>query len=793
MVLRIGGSIVTALKLGTADVTKVYLGTALIDLGQAPADTTAPTITSAATATVAEGAAFSRTLTANEVVTWSKVGGADAALFTLTGSVLSLAARDFEAPADGGANNSYAVTVRATDAAGNSSDQTITVTVANVLEVTLAALSLSAATIAEKASSGTVVGSITGAASGSIVTLVDDAGGRFAKSGSIIVAGLVATDYETATTHNITLRETHPDASNAPRDTVIAIAVTDVAEGGSTIPPADWRMPATATTSSGLSGSLSALNTAQAGPASKTRPTVTIGSAATEYVEWTVGETGTALLSFLPDVGLGTITVTKNGVDLGFSPSFPAGSAATSRRQFVRTSVNTGDVLRLTCAANGFARVLAPLLHKIPASGAYDAHLMFGASREEAQTSLAVETAIVAAYPARDPVIFNYSLSGANSAELAALVPALVSAYSGSAHFCEIGSIIGNDVSGGRPYDSSELAALNTNGDAILNPIKAAFRVGFSNTSFRHYTGTVLPTNQSAGSAPYNDAVIHPKILEHAPECYDATYLRARNDEYLAVLYSRASLASDGVHEAYAEARANWLSYWFGYVYSGAWPTAKVVTIVELAEAAKTPTAVNEAQYAVDALVSSAGKTALQARINAIPVSTLKTAQVGYGTSTPVAGWNKTAGATATGLLLADLLDPAGASTGWALTSTDAGNFNSTSAGAGSTHPRFPNAIGLTYISDTVGSLVQTIGGLDDTKTYNIIVFGSRSGTGTRNVDYSVNGGAIQTVNVLGNTTTALTFPNVAPSGGNIAITAGRGSGNTTGVYINGVIVEQNA
>jgi hypothetical protein len=92
-------------------------------------DTTPPTITSSATQSVVENTAFSMTLTASEAVTWSKVGGADQALFTLTGPTLSMTAKDFEAPIDSDGNNTYVVTVRATDAANLTADQTVTVTV----------------------------------------------------------------------------------------------------------------------------------------------------------------------------------------------------------------------------------------------------------------------------------------------------------------------------------------------------------------------------------------------------------------------------------------------------------------------------------------------------------------------------------------------------------------------------------------------------------------------------------------------------------------------------------------
>jgi ribosomal protein S11 len=96
-------------------------------------DEVAPTITSSASVDATDDATLSHALTANETVTWSIIGGADAAQFEISGSTLRWASngtRDYEAPADADANNAYIVQVRATDTASNTSDQTITVTVA---------------------------------------------------------------------------------------------------------------------------------------------------------------------------------------------------------------------------------------------------------------------------------------------------------------------------------------------------------------------------------------------------------------------------------------------------------------------------------------------------------------------------------------------------------------------------------------------------------------------------------------------------------------------------------------
>lgn len=95
-------------------------------------DDTAPTITSSASVNADDDAQLAHSLTANETVTWSIVGGADQAQFEISGSTLrwsSNGTRDFQAPADAGGNNVYNVTVRATDTSSNTTDQAIAVTV----------------------------------------------------------------------------------------------------------------------------------------------------------------------------------------------------------------------------------------------------------------------------------------------------------------------------------------------------------------------------------------------------------------------------------------------------------------------------------------------------------------------------------------------------------------------------------------------------------------------------------------------------------------------------------------
>ena len=95
-------------------------------------DTTPPNITSGSSPSVREGVKLAHTLTSNETVTWSIVGGDDAARFELSGATLRWAGdgvKSFTAPNDIDANNTYYVVVRATDAAGNATNPAIIVTV----------------------------------------------------------------------------------------------------------------------------------------------------------------------------------------------------------------------------------------------------------------------------------------------------------------------------------------------------------------------------------------------------------------------------------------------------------------------------------------------------------------------------------------------------------------------------------------------------------------------------------------------------------------------------------------
>jgi hypothetical protein len=138
--------------------------------------------------------------------------GIDGAEIQVGGTAL-----DYEA----GTSHNFTVSVSGLDPAIE--PRTFTVAVTNVLEVSLSALTLSVSTIADDALVGDVVGALVSTTSGSTLSLVDDSGGRYALDGLNIEVNAALGVGSDA----ITVRETHPDGSNSPRDTVLGITVTE--------------------------------------------------------------------------------------------------------------------------------------------------------------------------------------------------------------------------------------------------------------------------------------------------------------------------------------------------------------------------------------------------------------------------------------------------------------------------------------------------------------------------------------------------------------------------------------
>ena len=137
---------------------------------------------------------------------------------------------------------SHNITVRATSSDGSFNTAMMTINVNDVDEFDVGPVTDSDAaanTVAENATVGTAVG-ITALAtdadatnSAITYTLDDDAGGRFAIDGSTgVVTVNAALDYETATSHNITVRATSLDGSFSTQS--FTVSVSDINESGVT-------------------------------------------------------------------------------------------------------------------------------------------------------------------------------------------------------------------------------------------------------------------------------------------------------------------------------------------------------------------------------------------------------------------------------------------------------------------------------------------------------------------------------------------------------------------------------
>ena len=127
--------------------------------------------------------------------------------------------------------------MRTTDAGGLTFDKVLTITVTDVNETIANSnptdIVLANSAIAENSSNGTVIGNLSSAdpdvGDTHSYSLIDNASGRFAISGNtLVVANGALLDFETATSHNITVRTT--DAGGLTFDEAFTIAVANANE-----------------------------------------------------------------------------------------------------------------------------------------------------------------------------------------------------------------------------------------------------------------------------------------------------------------------------------------------------------------------------------------------------------------------------------------------------------------------------------------------------------------------------------------------------------------------------------
>ncbi len=107
------------------------------------------------------------TFIADKTVTWSINGGLDQSRFSInsvTGALTFINSPDFENPSDSNLNNTYIVTIRATDSSGLTSTQTLTVTILDVVETGTGTNrpDITGAKVTTSSATGLDAGSITG-------------------------------------------------------------------------------------------------------------------------------------------------------------------------------------------------------------------------------------------------------------------------------------------------------------------------------------------------------------------------------------------------------------------------------------------------------------------------------------------------------------------------------------------------------------------------------------------------------------------------------------------------------
>jgi subtilisin-like proprotein convertase family protein len=107
------------------------------------------------------------TFIADKTVTWSINGGLDQSRFSInavTGALTFINNPDFENPSDSDLNNTYIVTIRATDSSGLAANQTLTVTILDVVETGTGTNrpDVTGAKVTTSSATGLDAGSITG-------------------------------------------------------------------------------------------------------------------------------------------------------------------------------------------------------------------------------------------------------------------------------------------------------------------------------------------------------------------------------------------------------------------------------------------------------------------------------------------------------------------------------------------------------------------------------------------------------------------------------------------------------
>jgi len=574
-------------------------------------------------------------------------------------------------------------------------------------------------------------------------------------------------------------------------------------------PVASWRVPVLAAYDS-LGDSVLVAALVAAG-SDKSRPSYPIAATATRTVAWKLGAVAApgGLLSFVFEGASATVSAAysddstdgSNGTWTAISYSLVSPTAFyTGRRQpILLPAAASGRWVRLVINNPAASTVYSvyPLINQLQASKVRnDAQLIIGASQTtNGFLSLVYENAIRAAFPTSDPVVFNYGEAGETASGILANCAPAISAFSSFVSRVYLDNLIGNDITNAQPISDDSPTSLTTMRN-LVDQIVAAFsgwNIFTSDITFREYIG-VTPSAPDNGSLPYNQQIMWPAILADNPDCFDKALGVSRINLYSWALYNRNWLQDQIHYSNYTTYREELVRTMEGRVRNSRWPDSYALMMVNRLENERLYHLKREAGYAVSSLPASSTKTALQARVDAVTSLLPSRMKISHGpdANAPPAPWTNTA-RTTVGAAITDIITEDGFKTSYVWNISVAGNgafaFGAQGAATGT---EFPDSVLLGYLSDTVDSMAVKLTNGDASERYRIKAIASRAGTGTRLQDFVV-GGVTQSINALGNLTSVADFTGLAPVAGEVEMAINRGAGNTTAVYLNGVVLEANS
>ena len=451
-----------------------------------------------------------------------------------------------------------------------------------------------------------------------------------------------------------------------------------------------------------------------------------------------------------------------------------------------------------------------------------DIWVVFGASIMRGNVNHELINAMARADYGRDPVIINRAFAGRrvnwvedNITSILADIP--------KSRFIFL-HIMGNDVSGERPYErmlQADIDDITLSFRNVVDNMVSSNKVPIAGRlTFRRYPndpnvleGTYDGGLPQFGSLPYNSNIIDPIIADLTPNFYDTANNRPMIDLYTITHNNPQHYSNDGVH--YGASGPGFFTDIFRdmpmkIVYDNVTPPPLTLDsvntpmedadfYVSAAETSRTPTDIGIAQTWVTALndwllvYTPAEVAAMQARIDAIvPVSiTDYYIDIGPTTNTTPSNWNTVTDKDPAGTIaLIDALENPSSIT---IEVTSAFNATDTSTGL---------AIGdvsLDIMKDSfrvnrnaLATATMELAGLDPTKTYTIEFYSSQVTGSNFQTDFTING-STQTIVSAGNDTDIATFSNIVPDGNNkIVMDISRGAAvNSLYGYLNAIIVHE--